>query len=93
MSYLDIAKQIDEGTGCKTAIMPDPYKVAKDYFEKQEIIKTEPALYLLDEILSLKDRTPQQLMEIHSAKLIYPCQRIIQEGPEKPPDRANQSEP
>jgi len=42
MSYLDIAKQIDEGTGCKTAIMPDPCKVAKDYFEKQEIIKTAP---------------------------------------------------
>lgn len=91
MSCLDISKQIDESTGRETSIMPDPYKVAKDYFDKQEILKTEPALYLLDEILVLRGRTPQELREVHRAKLTYPCQRIIQEGPEKLPDRAHQS--
>lgn len=88
MSYVDISKQIDEMTGCKTTIMVDPYKVAKDYFDKQEILKTEAALYLLDEILALRCRTHQELMEIHTAKLTYPGQRIIQEGPEKCEERA-----
>ena len=37
--------------------------------------------------LILRNRTPQQLMEIHTAKLTYPGQRIIQEGPEKREER------
>lgn len=46
-----------------------------------------PALYFLAEVLSLRNRTPQELMEIHTAKLAYPGQRIIQEGPEKCEER------
>ncbi len=47
--------------------------------------------YYPEEILLLQNRTLEELAEIHRAKLTYPCQRIIQEGPEKPQDRAHQS--
>ncbi len=50
-----------------------------------------PASYYLGEVLSLRNRTPQELVEIHRAKLTFPGQRIIQEGPEQPRDRANNS--
>ena len=41
-----------------------------------------PAPYFLDEILVLRDRTSEEIMEIHRAKLAHGGQRIIQEGPE-----------
>ena len=41
-----------------------------------------PALYFLAEILALRCRSPEELMEVHRAKLTYPGQRLIQEGPE-----------
>lgn len=40
----------------------------------------EPALYFLGEIRALRERTPEELREIHRAKLTFPGQRIIQEG-------------
>ena len=49
------------------------------------------ASYYLDEIVVLRHLNEEQLKEIHRAKLTYPSQRIIQEGPEKHPDRAHQS--
>ncbi len=57
--------------------------------EGQVRVEETPALYCLSEILALKDRIAEELREIHSAKLTFPGQRIIQEGPEKPLDRAN----
>ena len=44
----------------------------------------EPALYFLAEIQALRHRVPEELEEIHKAKLTFPGQRIIQEGPETP---------
>ena len=41
-----------------------------------------PAPYFLDEILGLRDRTSEEIREIHKAKLQFPWARIIQEGPE-----------
>ncbi len=41
-----------------------------------------PVLYVLSELLTLRHFTPEELQEIHKAKLAYPGQRIIQEGPE-----------
>ena len=82
MSYLNIAKQTEARNGRKATMKPDPYKIARDYFTKCEILKTEPAPYLLDEILALRNRSPEELQEIHKAKLAYSGQRIIQEGPE-----------
>ena len=41
----------------------------------------EPAFYFLGEILALRDRTPDDLQEIHQAKLAFPGCRVIQEGP------------
>ena len=40
------------------------------------------ALYILDEILGLRNRTSEEIREIHRAKLAHGGQRIIQEGPE-----------
>jgi len=50
--------------------------------EQNETVETVPALYFLAEIEALKDRTQEELTEIHTAKLAYPNQRIIQEGVE-----------
>jgi len=38
--------------------------------------------YYPEEILLLQNRTIEELAEIHRAKLTFPGQRIIQEGPE-----------
>jgi hypothetical protein len=41
------------------------------------------ALYYADEIPFLRDKTLEQLQEIHEAKLSFPGCRIIQDGPAK----------
>ena len=43
----------------------------------------QPALYFLGEVLALSNRNQEDLREIHRAKLTFPGQRVIQEGPEK----------
>jgi len=43
----------------------------------------EPALYFLDEVTALRGRTLEELREIHTAKLAFAGQRIIQDGPKK----------
>ena len=45
----------------------------------QARVEETPALYFLAEILALGDRTPDDLREIHKAKLAYPDVRIVQE--------------
>ena len=45
-------------------------------------VEETPALYLLAEILALGDRTPDDLREIHQAKLTFPGLRVVQEGAE-----------
>lgn len=40
-----------------------------------------PALYFLAEILAIRERTSEELTEIHRVKLTYPGQRLIQDGP------------
>ncbi len=42
----------------------------------------EPTFYTLRELLTLRHITPEELREVHKAKLAFPDQRIIQEGPE-----------
>ena len=51
----------------------------------------EPTLYYLSEVQVLRGRTYEDLSEIHRAKLAFPGQRVIQEGPEMPRDRPHQS--
>lgn len=41
------------------------------------------ACYYAEEIPLLKDKTPEELREIHKVKLAFPGCRVIQEGPEK----------
>jgi len=59
--------------------IPDPYKVARDYFRNQKAMET-PALYFLSEIPALLHRTPEERREIHKAKLNYPGCRIVQDA-------------
>ena len=40
------------------------------------------ACYYAEEIPLLRDKTPEELREIHKAKLAYPGARVIQEGKE-----------
>lgn len=40
------------------------------------------AAYYVEEIPLLKDKTPDELREIHRVKLAFPGCRVIQEGPE-----------
>jgi len=40
------------------------------------------AAYFAEEIPLLKTKTPEELREIHKAKLDFPGCRVIQEGPE-----------
>lgn len=40
------------------------------------------AIYYPEELLELKNKTPEQLREIHKVKLAFPGCRVIQEGPE-----------
>lgn len=49
-----------------------------------------PALYYLGEVLAIRNRNQEDLREIHKAKLTFPGQSIIQEGPEKHSDTAQQ---
>jgi len=39
-----------------------------------------PALYFLDELEVLMNRTPEERREIHNAKLAYGAVRIVQDG-------------
>ena len=41
------------------------------------------ACYYIDELPLLKELGPEELRKLHETKLRFPCQRIIQEGPEK----------
>lgn len=41
------------------------------------------ARYYAEEIPLLRDKTPEQLREIHKAKLAFPGARVIQEGAER----------
>jgi hypothetical protein len=43
------------------------------------------ACYLAEEIPLLRGKTPEQLKEIHKAKLAFPGCRVIQEGAETSP--------
>ncbi len=52
-----------------------------------------PHLYFLGEILALKDRAPEDLQEIHQAKLAYPGMRVVQEAPETSPSAARLKAP
>ena len=40
------------------------------------------AVYYAEEIPLLRDKTPDELREIHKAKLAFPGCRILQEGPD-----------
>jgi len=81
MSHLDSAEMVRAEIGRKE----DPYQVASEYFREQETLKSEPGLYYLHEILALKNRTPDDLRQIHQAKLAYPGLRVVQEAPEAIP--------
>jgi len=68
----------------------DPFKVAYDYLREhprgtdRAITSGDtPASYFLEEIMLLRNRTEEELKEIHKAKLSFPECRIIQEGAEK----------
>ena len=43
------------------------------------------AVYYAEEIPLLRDKTPEDLREIHKVKLAFPGCRVIQEGPERTP--------
>ncbi len=43
------------------------------------------AVYYAEEIPLLRDKTPEDLRQIHKAKLAFPGCRVIQEGPERTP--------
>lgn len=40
------------------------------------------AIYYPEEVAELRTKTPEQLREIHAAKLVFPGCRVIQEGAE-----------
>ena len=42
------------------------------------------ACYYADEIPLLRDKTPEELRDIHKVKLAFPGCRVIQEGADKP---------
>ena len=63
-------------------ICEEPYLGSDEDTERYYPEET-PTLYFLDEILALRNRSPEDLREIHRAKLTFPGQRVIQEGPEK----------
>jgi len=44
--------------------------------------KDNLAIYYAEEILLLRDKTPEDLRQIHKAKLAFPGARILQEGAE-----------
>ena len=48
-------------------------------YEEENIYEERPALYFLGEILVLRHCTPEDLREIHEAKLKFPWMRIIQD--------------
>ena len=43
------------------------------------------ACYYAEEIPLLRDRTPEEIQEIHKVKLAFPGCRVIQEGPDSAP--------
>ncbi|MBI4490401.1 MAG: hypothetical protein HY694_15065 [Deltaproteobacteria bacterium] len=45
------------------------------------------ACYYAEEIPLLRDKTPEELREIHKVKLAFPACRVIQEGAEKIADK------
>jgi hypothetical protein len=51
------------------------------------------ACYFAEEIPLLKDKTVEELREIHKAKLAFPGCRVIQEGAEDAPLRESMSRP
>ncbi len=46
--------------------------------DTEERLESEPSLYGLDEVLTLKHRSPEELREIHKAKLAFPGYRVNQ---------------
>lgn len=67
----------------------DPFKVAYDYLREHPpgthggITSSDTAAsYFLQEIMLLRNRTEEELREIHKVKLVFPGCRVIQEGPE-----------
>jgi hypothetical protein len=45
--------------------------------------KDELAIYYPEELAYLKTKTPEQLQQVHKAKLAFPGSRVIQEGPDE----------
>ncbi len=43
------------------------------------------AVYYTEEIPLLRDRTPEEIREIHKVKLAFPGCRVVQEGPDSAP--------
>ena len=52
-------------------------------FDRRFRPKEGLAIYYIDELLSLGNKTQAELREIHKVKLAFPGCRVIQEGPEK----------
>jgi len=48
------------------------------------------ACYYVEEIPLLRDRTPEEIREIHKVKLAFPGCRVIQEGPDSAPAEERQ---
>jgi len=44
-------------------------------------------VYYLEELAELRNKTPEDLKEVHQVKLAFPGCRVIQEGPREPKDR------
>jgi hypothetical protein len=69
-----------EALGRVIAKLPEGW--ARQKYEALLIEKTAtetPALYHLDELLRIGNRSPAELREIHLAKLAYPASRIVQD--------------
>ena len=63
---------------CSAPLDDHLWMVFDHSFEPKDVL----AIYYSEEIPSLRDKTSEELREIHKAKLAFPRARVVQEGPE-----------
>ena len=79
-----VAQEIRDGSNLKaikicSAVLQDHLWLILDRsFEPKDNL----AIYYSEELSELRDKTPEQLQEIHNVKLAFPGCRVIQEGAE-----------
>lgn len=100
MSYLALAKKAEDDLRTKGRVLEvqeaETIQAVKIYshiledeiwliLDRSFIPHDGLACFYVEEIPLLRDRTPEEIQEIHKVKLAFPGCRVIQEGPDSAP--------